>query len=157
MLAGSTESDMGKFDATRVAPKLYVGGFPPAGLREKGFDAVVLCAQEKQDVSPDIYTIRVPYDDNNELSRKDYERAVKAAVAVTKLRKAGKRVLVTCHMGINRSALVAAFSLMLMENMSADVAIQRVRAMRGPVVPIRPLSNPAFVRALHHFERNGLN
>jgi protein-tyrosine phosphatase len=66
---------------------------------------------------------------------------------------AGKRVLVTCHMGINRSASVAALSLMQLERLPAGIAIERVRSARGPHVPMTPLCNSSFVEALHFFER----
>lgn len=138
--------------ATRIHNKLYVGAFPPAKLKDKGFDVVVLCAQEKQDVRPDIPTIRVPFDDGP-LPNKDYQRAVKAAMAVTKLRKLGKRVLVTCHQGVNRSAFVAALSLMQLERLNANSAINLVRTARQPDVGSwRVLGNDDFEKALYHFE-----
>ena len=151
-----------KLDATRIYPKLYVGSVPPAQLREHGFDAVVLCAAENQDVHPNIPAIRVPFDDSK-LSSEDYWNAVHAAQQVSKLRKAGKRVLVTCHMGINRSAFVAALSLMQHERLPANIAIERVRSARQPVIErhlagtrlaeLRVLGNPSFVDALRYYEK----
>lgn len=145
---------MRKIDATRVASKLYVGSYPPAALKSKGFDVVVLCAKELQKVSPDIFTIRFPFDDGS-LSSRDYMRAVRTATVVNRYRLAGKRVLVTCAMGINRSAFVAALAIMQLEHLPADTVIQRIRALRGPAVAVPPLSNPAFVEALKHFDKNG--
>lgn len=143
---------MKKIDASRIHNKLYVGSFPPAQLKTSGFDAVVLCAQEKQNVRPDILTIRVPFDDGP-LPKRDYQRAVKAAMTVTKLRKEGKRVLVTCHMGVNRSAFVAALSLMQLERLSAKAATELVRLCRQQDVGSwRVLGNDDFVQALQHFE-----
>ena len=47
-------------DAHRVAPKLWVGSLPPEQLKAEGFDVLVLCAKEHQDVRADIFTLRVP-------------------------------------------------------------------------------------------------
>jgi len=141
------------YKPSRIGPKLYVGAFPPAKLREKGFDAVVLCAVEKQNVQPDVFTIRIPFDDGP-LPNRDYQRAVKAAMEVSKLRKAGKRVLVTCHQGVNRSAFVAAISLMQLERFPARTAIELLRMQRQQDVngPWQVLSNEDFVKAINHFE-----
>lgn len=139
-------------DATRVGSKLYIGSRPGPELLKHGFDVVVLCAKERQDVWPDIHTIRVPFNDS-ELSYRTYTRAVKAAMAVTRYRLAGQRVLVTCNMGVNRSALVAALSLMQLERLSARDVLERIRRLRGPHVQFVPLSNPDFEEALYHFER----
>lgn len=139
-------------DATRVASKLYIGSFPPAQLKSKGFDIVVLCAKERQDIQPDIPAIRVPFDDNT-LNYRTYARAVKAAMVVTRYRLAGQRVLVTCNMGINRSSLIAALSMMQLERMSARAVLERIRSLRGPHVELVPLSNPDFEEAIRHFER----
>jgi protein-tyrosine phosphatase len=61
---------------------------------------------------------------------------------VCDLRKAGKRVLVHCAAGINRSGLLAAASL-IREGYDADDAIETVRAARTGA-----LNNPEFVKAL---------
>lgn len=148
---------MKKIDATRVASKLYVGSFPSPDLKSKGFDVVVLCAREMQHVNPDIMTIRIPLDDAD-LSARDYSRAVKTAAVVTRYRIAGQRVLVTCHMGVNRSALVAALSMMQLERLPARAVIERMRKLRGDDLTARgvtfiPLSNTAFEKALYHFEQ----
>lgn len=52
--------------------------------------------------------------------------------------------LVHCQAGLNRSALIAARALMLSGD-SADQAISKVRAARGP----EALSNQSFVDWLH--------
>lgn len=140
-------------DATRVASKLYVGSFPPSSLAKRGIDAVVLCAEERQSVWPDIYTLRIPLDDGP-LSFEDYKKAVKVAADVTRLRQAGKRVLVTCQMGVNRSALIAGLSMMQLERMPPARVLAQIRRLRGASTQPRiPLSNPDFERALYLFQQ----
>lgn len=159
------------FDAHRVGPKLWVGSCPvlwaddlrieervrPEHLREvsedlarRGFSLVVLCAEELQEVPLGIPVLKVPLDDS-EITRGEYKKALRAASLVTRRRRKGERVLVTCQMGVNRSALVAAMSLML-DGYSASKAVLAVRNNRKPAIGIRPLSNKSFVSALHKLE-----
>ena len=72
----------------------------------------------------------------------DHSTLVALADLVRDLRKAGKRVLVHCAAGINRSGLLAAASL-IREGYDADDAIETVRAARTGA-----LNNPEFVKAL---------
>ncbi len=139
------------FDATRVGPKLWVGRVPPPYLRRVGFDVVALCAEEHQSIPVDIARISVPLRDA-ELTRPEFARAIYAAKKISDLRRHGQRVLVTCAMGVNRSAFVAALSLMQLDDLSAARAIHRIRRLRGPYTRIMPLSNPSFVEALRRFE-----
>jgi hypothetical protein len=57
--------------------------------------------------------------------------------------RGGRRVVITCSSGLNRSGLVAARTLIALGHAPAD-AIDRVRDARGP----RALSNRAFVHYL---------
>lgn len=68
-------------------------------------------------------------------------------------------MLVTCQMGINRSSLVAAMSLMQHEvfdgrvtRLSAQQAVWQIRSTRKPAIGLKPLSNKTFVSALHRLE-----
>jgi Dual specificity phosphatase, catalytic domain len=72
------------------------------------------------------------------------ERAVLVALAdlVNDLRRAGKRVLIHCAGGINRSGLLSAAALMR-DGMSATQAIETVRSRRPGA-----LNNREFVRLL---------
>lgn len=146
-------------EATRVGPRLYVGSFPPAQLKEHGFDAVALCAVEKQNVEPNIPTLRVLLDDTeftDEEMNEVFSHAHKAARLVSRIRRRGGRVLVTCRAGINRSAFVAAISLMLVDGLSAEQAVEQIRNTRGTRTQstwgMLPLSNRSFVRALQRFD-----
>jgi protein-tyrosine phosphatase len=95
--------------------------------------------------------IRVPLDDA-QITNIEFARAIRAAQKVSDLRRVGKRVLVTCAMGINRSAFVAALSLMQLNRLTAAQAVQHIRQIRGQQTVIPPLSNPSFVEALRRFE-----
>lgn len=70
----------------------------------------------------------------------DVEQA--AAIVAHGLRQE-LRVLVTCHMGLNRSGLVAARALVLL-GMVPQRAVGAIRRMRGPDA----LSNPSFLQYL---------
>ena len=65
------------------------------------------------------------------------------------LRMRGRRVLVTCAAGVNRSAFVAAEALVRGGWTSAG-AIERIQERRIPPVGMpTPLSNRQFVRLIH--------
>ncbi len=66
-----------------------------------------------------------------------------AGRVVRRLRK-GRRVLSTCAMGLNRSALVAALAIQEIYGLSADEIIKRLRRARGPWA----MSNPSFEQLL---------
>jgi hypothetical protein len=65
------------------------------------------------------------------------------AEEIAGLIRRGRRVVITCSTGLNRSGLVAARTLISLGHLPAD-AIDLVRHVRGP----RALSNRAFVRYL---------
>lgn len=76
-------------------------------------------------------------------------RVLEVAAFVAALVKSGRRVLVHCTEGLNRSGVVAARALMMM-GLTAGEAIDLVRRQRGPSVDGFPaLGNQAFVDWLH--------
>jgi protein-tyrosine phosphatase len=80
-------------------------------------------------------------DDDDEVDPKVRELATFVASLVT----SGRRVLVHCTEGLNRSGVVIARALMEM-GMSSTEAIDLVRRRRGPSVDgFAALGNPAFV------------
>jgi len=111
----------------------------------------VLAAEELQDIPLKCEVIHAPLDDAVP-TKKELETALDAAWKVYNARKAGKRVLVTCAQGINRSALIVALVLMI-HGMPAERAITRIRALRKGVI-LQPLCNQAFVKVLHQIEKN---
>ena len=89
--------------------------------------------------------VSFPMDDGDEVDPKVRELAVFIASLVT----SGRRVLVHCTEGLNRSGVVVARALMAM-GLTASDAIDLVRRQRGPSVDGFPaLGNDAFVAWLH--------
>lgn len=129
-------------DASNITTRLWIGSKPPFDRDLPAFDVIVLCAQELQ---PDRLAfarkaLRVPLPDSA-LNSDELRRAVMGGKEVAKGLRSGKRVLVTCAAGLNRSALVASLGLGMATTLSADQIIELVRARRGSYA----LHNPHFV------------
>lgn len=134
-------------DVTKVAPKLYIGSAPPEGyaVAQAGFDTLVLCAKEYQppDSSfPGVKVIRCPIDDA-ELTPLEATQVRQASRLVAGELARGRRVLVTCQMGRNRSGLVLARALMKVSGAPASVVVPHIQYLRR-----NALTNRSFVRAL---------
>lgn len=129
-----------------VAPGLYVGSAPPAGASFPldHIKTLILCAFEYQPHGwqfPGLEVLRVPLHDMGEpMTLAEAHAAVRMASRVRRRLDSGRRVLVTCAQGRNRSGLVAAIA-MRMGGYSASRAIKAVRDARGEDA----LSNPYFV------------
>ena len=140
-------------DASLVAPNLFVGSRPPPG-RYRWLSAIVLCAREYQPPSyafPGVTVVRVPLDDDPSTPMNNVEvaLAISNARTVARYLSAGHRVLVTCHAGLNRSALIAALAMQLAFEMTADEAISQLRRARGAFA----LSNRNFERLVRRVRR----
>lgn len=127
-----------------IVPGLFVGSKPSPG-RHEGIDVIVLTAMEYQppaELFPGAEVLHVPLDDAPSRPMREDEiiDATKAGLRVARRLRAGRRVLVTCAMGLNRSALVAAVAMQEIYGMSADEIIKRLRSARG----MWSLSNPNF-------------
>ena len=130
------------FDA--VIPGLFQGDFPTGSVDWSRFDDVVsLTIEDVPGVRLQVGGLRmhVPIWDDEMV---DPTGVRTAARTVAERVTAGKRVLVHCSAGLNRSGVVAARALMFM-GMSVAEAIARVRSARGPDA----LSNRDFVAWLH--------
>lgn len=129
------------FEASRVAPKLWVGSYPGEGpemlrrAQEVGFDRVIRVAMEL----PHEYPL-----DDRELDADGALVALKAAAEVARELKAGRRVLVTCQAGINRSALVAGLAMVMRFGWSGREAVARIRRARRPADGSQALRNKSF-------------
>jgi protein-tyrosine phosphatase len=96
-------------------------------------------------VPPGRIYLSFPMDDGDEVDPKVRE----LAAFVASLVDSGRRVLVHCTEGLNRSGVVVARALMEM-GMATNDAIELVRRQRGPSVDGFPaLGNQAFVDWLH--------
>ena len=133
---------------SEVAPGLFVGSKPSPG-RYEGFDTIVLAAEEYQphaDRFPGMEVIHVPLDDapRRPMREDEITAATKTAERVARRLRTGRRVLVTCAMGLNRSGLVAALAMHDVYGMGADEIVARLRRARG----MWALSNPNFEKLL---------
>ena len=132
------------FTCDAVVPGLFQGDFPAGAVDWSRFDDVVSLTVEK---IPEVRLetggiwmhIPIWYDEMvNPVGVRAATRTV--AERVTD----GRRVLVHCQAGLNRSGVVSARALMFM-GFSVAGAIARVRSARGPFA----LSNPGFVAWFH--------
>jgi len=138
----STEASTFTFDA--VVSGLFQGDFPAGTVDWSRFDDVVsLTVEAIPDVRLEVggLWLRVPIWD---CEMADPAGVRTAARTVAERVTAGKRVLVHCAAGLNRSGVVSARALMFMGYKVAE-AIARVRAARGPYA----LSNRDFVAWLY--------
>ena len=120
---------------SEVAPGLFVGSKPPPGHHE-GIDAIVLAAMEYQPpghLFPGIEVIHVPLDDapGRRMREDEIVDATKVASQVARRLRAGRRVLVTCQLGLNRSGLIAALAMHEVYGMRADGIVAGLRRARG--------------------------
>jgi len=131
------------YDATVVSPRLWIGAKPPLDKDLPGVDLLVLCAAE---VQPDQLAfhgtvLRCPIPDA-ELDAAQVRLVMQTAVAVAKAIVTRKRVLVTCRLGLNRSALVIALALHQLTTMSGQEIVEHIRRQRS----LSALSNKHFVQ-----------
>lgn len=135
-------------DASNIARRLWVGGKPPLDRDLPDFDVLVLCAEEIQPERPGFgrKVLRCPIPDSA-LSSSELRLALMTGRLVAKQLVAGRRVLVTCAMGLNRSALVASLALGLTTRMAPEEIIAVMRMRRHPDA----LSNPAFRQIIHRY------
>lgn len=131
-----------------IVPRLFVGSKPVPG-RHDDVDVVVFAAKEYQppaDLFPGVEVLYAPLDDDptRPLREDEIALATKTAGRVARRLRAGRRVLSTCAMGMNRSAIIAALAMQDVYGMSADEIIKRIRGARGSWA----LSNPNFERLL---------
>ena len=118
--------------------RLAQGSVPPDGVRVP-FDVIVLAAMEFQNVRlPGYEVIRAPLDDSGPPPTLA-ERAIirDTAARIARRIRAGKRVLVTCHQGRNRSGVLAGLALVEL-GLPAERAVGRIQRYRNG------LTNPWF-------------
>lgn len=138
-------------DASPITEKLWMGGHPPAGpgLAKWGFDALILAAREFQlsaEHFPDVIVLHAPmHDDHKGIPHGEAVIALHAAKQVVQWIKAGKKVLVTCWQGRNRSGIITALALLELTKLNPKEIAFLIRASRGPAA----LSNGHFVHLLN--------
>lgn len=133
-------------DASNIVRRLWVGSKPPFDRPLPGVDVLVLCAREIQPrgIASAHVILRVPLPDSA-LSELETATAIMGGRQLARHLAAGRTALVTCAMGLNRSALVASIALGCITRMSADQIIDLIRSRRSSSA----LSNSHFVKLLH--------
>ncbi len=135
-------------DASPITQRLWVGSAPIPGADYGAcFDMIYLVSAEYQlppGAFPDVSVRRMPFDDSMQPTREDLATAWLAAESVARNIRRGRRVLVTCSLGRNRSALVAALALHLLTGQSGAFAMATVQARRVDRLGVHALANPAF-------------
>lgn len=138
--------------AFRVLDNLWIGSAPPIGWAvSEHFDCLVLSAIEYPpgpSCFPRVETLTVSLnDDGSPMRREEMSEAVRAAGKVISWLRGGKRVLVSCYQGRNRSGLICALALCKGRGMTPKEAVLAVREARGPGA----LSNRYFVKFLKDY------
>lgn len=124
---------------THVKDNLWQGGYVDNLDLGDRFDVVIsMYPWEKYPTAGETHQFKMY--DGHDVDTATLGLAVAEAEAAL---KAGKRVLVHCQAGLNRSALVVA-RLLMRQGMTADEAISLVREKRSPTV----LCNRTFERYL---------
>jgi protein-tyrosine phosphatase len=134
-------------DADEVYAGLWQGAQPPEGeeLGRAGFSLLVLCASEYQppaEAFPGVEVLHVPLEDASGLGS-DIEllRLVRPVVLRTIMAvRSGRKALVTCHAGLNRSGLVTGLALRGLTGMPGAAVVYRLKRLRS----LWALSNSQF-------------
>lgn len=146
-------------DVTHVAGPLWIGSHPLTmnpccdehdrlarvsnAVGRDGFEALVLCAEEYQpgqEHFPGVEVIHAPFDDDHRgLDERQARIAFSAAERTAQLLSAGKKTLVTCWAGRNRSGLVCALALSSVTGEHPSDSTELIRSKRAGA-----LTNTAF-------------
>lgn len=136
-----------------VAPYLDQGALAWAATRGAAvagdYDLVVCCAHDvEMPVLPrGVAHYHMKLKDEPEITEAEFAKVCKAAHLVHLARRRGKRVLVACAMGLNRSGLVTGVSLRL-AGLTGHQAVHAIRSARGK----NALSNPLYAKIVEEFE-----
>jgi len=144
-------------DYDQIYTNLYQGSYPKLDKElSDHFDIVVFTAVEKQPkaaalkgVPKNVVIRKFPLDDDpcQLITRKQSAELLHLAKELAYHLRNGKRVLITCAMGMNRSGLVTALTLMAATGCHGKNALETVRARRRPMDDgTRALFNPIFAR-----------
>ena len=140
---------------SKVWECLYVGSDPTAKSIAAGrFDVVIFVAAErahKGETFPDVEVFRfgIKDDPHLPLTHAEIARAASAALTAATSAADGKRVLVCCQSGLDRSPFVAAFALQR-AGIDPETAIATVKEKR----PGSLVQNPRLEGLLRHVVGN---
>lgn len=142
MLPGLWQGGTDDNDTIDVPAKTYGGR---ADITLEHFDAVVTLYAWARPVGWEVEELRWGFYDSEELPDKETLR--EAVTWAYRRWQAGKRVLLRCQMGYNRSGLITALVLMR-HGLTADEAITLMRKLRSEWV----LCNEDFEKAIRALE-----
>jgi len=135
-----------------IQPDLAMGGaIIDSSAAFEEFDILVLCAGEwqphvnlpEEDKSKRV--VRMPYDDSKvALTKTVLQQLHKTAKELAEEHERGRRIVITCMAGRNRSGLLTALVLMERFKLPADEAIALIKEKRGPFA----LTNRTFTSYL---------
>jgi len=139
--------------------QLWQGGMHDVNhLLRLGNDQISVIGLFAQEYQPDdpygrYELIKIGYDDNPKVGDVELSRVATLADGASdtfsdRLR-AGKSCLSSCAMGLNRSSLVSALTLMKVAGMAPGQAVNHIRKLRKPQHGMLPLCNPRFVKIIH--------
>ena len=142
-------------DVSPIIPLISQGALPPPGddVRRHGFDVLVLAAQEYQppaNMFPGVHVLYSPMDDA-ELSSDEWRQVVNTSRKVARHVRAGRRVLITCQAGLNRSGIHTAVVMHLLTGQAGSAIVRHIRARRTDA-----LFNKSFVRRLEMLRTTAL-
>lgn len=135
-------------DVTHLHGRLYIGGYPEPG-DWRDFDIIYVVAGEAPPVANAYRGPQVrwfPFDDSE---TEDLTTGRLAAESVARNLLRGRKVLVTCAMGRNRSAFVCALALHLVTGARGARCAQLVKRKRVDRAGVRALQNRQFLGALN--------
>lgn len=143
-------------DVTHLAGPLWIGSHPLTlgpccdehdrharrgdALARAGFEVVVLCAEEWQPDLPGVEVIHAGFDDDHSgLDEAQVNIAKRAAAKTARRISQGRKTLVSCWAGRNRSGLVSALALAATSGIHPQEAGELIRSKRAGA-----LTNMAF-------------
>lgn len=145
-VGGTHDNDTVDVPRNRVISRQF--DVEDAEIGPSDFDAVVTLYAWARPVDWHVEELRTGVMDSPRPTADEIEMVVEAAAWAKRRLDRGKKVLIRCQAGLNRSSLVAA--LVLMDTgLSAAEAITLIRAKRSP----EALFNTGFVRLLSQLER----
>jgi protein-tyrosine phosphatase len=134
--------------ASRIAPRLWQGSvyMLQAGILEQ-FQVLVLCAREIQPTKlpRHLKVMRCPLvDEERPFTEREAENIMHTARRAARGLLLGRRTLITCAAGLNRSGVVTATTLHMLTGKPGFECVKIVRRQRQGA-----LFNRAFVESLY--------
>lgn len=128
-----------ELEADEILPNLWQGSFPNLlSASEAGFEVVVLCAREMLGGHEErneykmhgMTVVEAPFDDTKWPTPEELSTARWAASKVTSAVLEGKKVLVTCQAGLNRSGLVNGIALRDIKKITGIESVMIIKGRR---------------------------